>query len=238
MDKDSESVSMRLRSSWDANADLWTNAVRSASIPSRTAGTDQAVIDAVTESKPASLIDIGCGEGWLVRRIQNELGCGAVGIDASPSLIERARQADPAGRYTVLPYKQLAELPADMLGPFDTAVCNFSLFDEDLRATLCGIRRLLSDSGQLIIQTPHPWAGASDQAYQDGWMEETFCGLSSSSSAWQAMPWYFRTLGSWVQQINIAGMALHTIHEPLDQSVSRPLSMVLVCQKLANSGNR
>lgn len=50
MNEDSESASIRLKSSWDANADLWTDAIRSASIPSRAAGTDQAVIDAITQT--------------------------------------------------------------------------------------------------------------------------------------------------------------------------------------------
>ena len=208
---------------------MWADAVREAAIASRGAGTDQAIVDAIAHVRPASVIDIGCGEGWLTRRIRREFACEAMGIDASATLIGHAREADPAGHYAVLGYHQLADLPARMTGPFDSAVCNFSLLDEDVNSTLIAICDLLTDSGVLIIQTLHPWVSATNRAYQDGWTEETFASLSSSG--WAPMPWYFRTLESWVRQVDAAGMVLQSIHEPIDSSSAHPMSMILVCGK-------
>jgi 2-polyprenyl-3-methyl-5-hydroxy-6-metoxy-1,4-benzoquinol methylase len=40
-------------------------------------------------------VDVGCGEGRLRRHLK-ELGHVVVGIDASPSLVAAAREADPS----------------------------------------------------------------------------------------------------------------------------------------------
>ena len=45
------------------------------------------------------VLDVGCGEGWLVRRL-GELGAAsAVGVDPLGVALDRARAQDPAGRY-------------------------------------------------------------------------------------------------------------------------------------------
>ena len=49
--------------SWERNAAAWTEAVRERRIASRRAGTDAAIVGAVLDASPASVIDVGCGEG-------------------------------------------------------------------------------------------------------------------------------------------------------------------------------
>lgn len=229
-DSETKKLETRLQSSWESNAQLWTEAVRGATIPSRRAGSDQAIVDAIKRFEPKSLIDIGCGEGWLLRRLRDELDCFAVGVDASGALIERAKMADPGGNYAALSYSQLAQLPAGMRGPFDLAVCNFALLDQRLAPTLKLIGEHLAKSGRLIVQTLHPMAFEVGRPYQDGWREESFTGISPGS--WQSMPWYFRTVESWVREIRAAGMTLTDIDEPLDQTTFRPLSILFTCQSL------
>ena len=84
----------RILESWTINASPWTRAVREKQIASRRLATDQAIIDAIVDCKPKSVLDVGCGEGWLVRAL-TERGIQAAGVDAIPALIERARQAGP-----------------------------------------------------------------------------------------------------------------------------------------------
>lgn len=55
--------------SWDKNAQPWMVAVREKQIESRNHVTDGAVIDAILSCSPRSVLDIGCGEGWLVRKL-------------------------------------------------------------------------------------------------------------------------------------------------------------------------
>src|SRR3546814_5020008 len=68
-------------------------------VASRMAGTDTTVVAAVAERRAQRVLDLGCGEGWLVRRLRQETGCSAVGVDRTARLIEAAQAADPAGDY-------------------------------------------------------------------------------------------------------------------------------------------
>ena len=48
-----------------------------------------------------SAIDVGCGNGWAVRKLTAYEGCqSCVGVDGSESMIEKARRIDPDGKYT------------------------------------------------------------------------------------------------------------------------------------------
>ena len=46
------------------------------------------------------------------------------------------------------------------------------------------------------------------------------------------MPWYFRTLESWMAEIHRAGMQIVRMEEPVDESTSQPLSVIFVCQNV------
>ena len=51
-------------------------------------------------SSPFTAIDIGCGNGWVVRRLKAHALCThASGVDGAPSMIEKARTVDPDGDY-------------------------------------------------------------------------------------------------------------------------------------------
>src|ERR1700693_2164362 len=69
----------------------WTSSVRQGQIESRRLITDRSVIDAVLSCKPATVLDIGCGEGWLARALSRH-GIRVTGLDAVPALIEQAKR--------------------------------------------------------------------------------------------------------------------------------------------------
>jgi len=131
----------RLAASWVDNADAWTTAVRTGAIPSRRAGTDEAILHAIARAPTGPLIDVGCGEGWLARAIC-ALGRDVVGIDASALLIEAARRAGSAAgpRYEQASYAELADRGPELGAPFVVAVCNFALLDNELADALIAIR--------------------------------------------------------------------------------------------------
>jgi SAM-dependent methyltransferase len=47
----------------------------------------------------ASVLELGCGTGWLVRELHSRIGSRVTGIDLSPAAIEVAKQHCPSGRF-------------------------------------------------------------------------------------------------------------------------------------------
>src|SRR5471032_2970627 len=80
---------LKIIQSWYSNAQAWSDAIRTASIASRKLVTNQAIIDAVASISPHRVLDIGCGEGWLVRALSAR-GMSVIGIDIVPDLVARA----------------------------------------------------------------------------------------------------------------------------------------------------
>jgi 2-polyprenyl-3-methyl-5-hydroxy-6-metoxy-1,4-benzoquinol methylase len=208
-----------LTRSWDRNADNWTRVVRGGLIPSRRAGTDDAVLDAIAERPPKRLLDIGCGEGWLVRAAIVRTGCAAVGIDGAGALIEAAQIADPVSAYHVLDYDSFAA--SDIGADFDIAVFNYSLFTEDVAPLLRVAASRLAPGGVIVIQTLHP-----GDEQEDGWRTEDFTAFDGGD--WAAMPWYYRTLGSWRAVLSDAGLEVRETREPKAED-GRVLSLLMVC---------
>ncbi|MDT0631630.1 class I SAM-dependent methyltransferase [Rubrivirga litoralis] len=216
---------LRLVPTWTRNAEAWTAAVREGNIPSRRAGTDAAVVEAVVGGLPPAgrVLDVGCGEGWLARAL-GALGASVHGVDASAPLVEAARAEGGAGvTYDVLDYEAAAADPDRLGGPYDVAVFNFSLLDDRAAAPLRAAAAVLERGGRIVVQTVHPLTAGAP--YADGWREETFDGVEGD---FEPMPWFFRTLGSWVRVVTAAGLRLTDVVEPADTDA--PLSLILVAE--------
>ncbi|HCP56078.1 MAG TPA: SAM-dependent methyltransferase [Pseudomonas sp.] len=222
-----EHYPLQLQTSWQANAQAWTDAVRGQRIASRRLATDAAIVQAIGEVQPQRALDIGCGEGWLCRAMSQQ-GIEAVGIDGSPALIEAARRADPnTGRYQQCSY---AELAAGMpeLGRFDLLVANFALLEEQLAPLLRALQGLTAKQGKLLIQTLHPKAAMPAWGYSDGWQIETFASLAGGFV--QPMPWYYRTTESWLQLLAGSGWQLHWLRQPQVAGSEHPASLLLLLE--------
>jgi SAM-dependent methyltransferase len=216
----------RMLASWERNASAWTGAVREKRIASRRNGTDAAILDAVLRLAPGSVLDVGCGEGWLARALANER-CRVVGVDASAALVAAARGLGGA-TYFVSTYHEMTDLVEEHGAPFDVAVCNFSLLEAHLAPVFATIGYALRGGGRLVIQTVHPWIACGDAPYADGWRVETFANFGAGFDA--SMPWYFRTLGSWIAALDDAGFRVERIEEPVDRESGKPLSLLITAR--------
>ncbi|WP_085613060.1 MULTISPECIES: bifunctional 2-polyprenyl-6-hydroxyphenol methylase/3-demethylubiquinol 3-O-methyltransferase UbiG [unclassified Pseudomonas] len=214
-----------LLQSWHHNARAWTEAVRSGAIESRRQVTDQAMLLAVMGRQPERVLDLGCGEGWLLRALA-ERGLEAVGVDGDVTLVEAARVAG-SSPVQVASYEDLVEAKVDIGRDYDLICANFSLLHQDIIPLLAAMHALLVPGGALVIQTLHPWSAAAGD-YQDGWREETFDGLQGD---WQPMPWYFRTLSSWLNALDMAGLQLTGLREPQHPQSPVPQSLLMIAER-------
>ena len=216
-----------IKASWDDNAAAWTRAVREGRIESRVRSTNAAVVAAVQDAGGSRVLEVGCGEGWLCRAVA-ELGFVAVGFDGSAALVAEAKQSG-GGEYQVLGYEEFAAHPFRAGDSFDTVVCNYSLLGEDVFPVLEAAAAVLKPRGNLIIQTVHPFSAAGAAGpYEDGWRTEDFRGMGEGFKT--AMPWYFRTVGSWVTQVRLSGFELLECRETTD-SDARPISLLLIAAR-------
>jgi 2-polyprenyl-3-methyl-5-hydroxy-6-metoxy-1,4-benzoquinol methylase len=217
----------QLRQSWTENAPAWVASVRTGAIASRGAGTDAAVVDAVLSRAPRRVLDVGCGEGWLARRLA-ESGVAVVGVDGSEPLIASAREAG-GGEFHLLSYEEITSDPSRAGGGYDVVVLNFALLHREIEPLLRALSGALAPSGALVIQTLHPWSGRGEQEYRDGWREESFAALGEGYA--RAMPWYFRTLESWVAELGASGYRLVELREPRNPATGDPLSLLLIAAR-------
>ena len=232
--RDAGDPAARMLRSWERNAAAWTGAVRERRIASRRAGTDAAIVAAVLAARPRNVLDVGCGEGWLARELSTH-GCRVVGIDASEALIASARNLG-GGTFEAVAYADVSDRATGLGAPFDVAVCNFSLLEADLAPVLDALRRILDTRGRLLIQTVHPWIANRDGAYADGWRTETFADFGGEFA--EPMPWYFRTLASWIAIVVAAGFNIERVDEPTDAGSGRPLSLLIQAVRAGEAGPR
>ncbi len=214
-----------LLQSWHHNARSWIEAIRTGAIESRLKVTDQAILLAVLSRQPGLVLDLGCGEGWLLRAL-TERGITAVGVDGDATLVEAARAAGSL-QVHVGSYDELVEQTVDIGSDYDLICANFALLHQDIIPLLATLNGLLAPGGALVIQTLHPWVAAAGD-YQDGWREETFAGFKGQ---WQPMPWYLRTLSSWINALDMAGFQLAGLQEPQHPQSPVPQSLLLVAER-------
>ena len=215
----------RIVESWSRNSDPWVAAVRGREIASRALVTDAAIVDAVRTWRPRTGVDLGCGEGWLVRALPE---VNMVGVDAIPGLVDAARASSgSAGEFRVMSYEEIAAGTLQL--PSDVAICNFSLIGEESTAGLLrAAPTYLRPGGTLIVQTVHPLVSCGDAPYVDGWREGSWAGFSSDFT--DPPPWYFRTLASWVALFIDSGLRITSLREPVHPETGKPVSLILMGQ--------
>src|SRR5262249_20752142 len=153
-------------------------------IESRRLVTNEAITGAILSRHPTTVLDIGCGEGWLARALGAK-GLDVTGVDVVPDLIEKAQAAGGA-RYEVASYEDLAS--GSITDRFDVAVANFSLIGyESVDRLIAAAPSLLTSRGALIIQTLHPLVATGEHPYIDGWRSGSWAGFSDAFS--DPAPW-------------------------------------------------
>lgn len=209
--------------SWGKNASSWTVAVREGQIESRRLITDQAVVDAILSRTPRSILDIGCGEGWLARELASR-NIDVVGVDVVPALIDEAQSAG-GGDFRAMSYEDIAAGKLNI--SVDVIVSNFALLGKEsaegvFRAGLS----VLNSHGSFLVQTLHPVVACGDLPYTDGWREGSWTGFNADFT--DPAPWYFGTVESWIKLFVDNGFQLREVCEPIHPNTLKPASVIFV----------
>ena len=216
----------KILSSWAINASSWIEVIESNAIESRKLATNIAIVNAVVSSQPGSVLDIGCGEGWLAKELSDR-GMSVTGIDAIPAFLDKAREKS-SGRFIEASYKEIAD--GNILGEnkFDVVVINFALISKESTEQLLGaVPNLLNTGGKLFIQTLHPYNRKALDDYRTGWKKGSWDGLGDQFT--EPYEWYFRTMEDWLALLGIAGftkLKATDVHHPQTGAL---LSVIFEC---------
>ncbi|MGL6267147.1 MAG: class I SAM-dependent methyltransferase [Chitinophagaceae bacterium] len=219
---------LQILNTWTLNAEAWIDTIASNGIETRRLVTDKAIEETIIYLKPAKMLDLGCGEGWLIRRIQEKLpGTEFTGIDAIPALIKAAETRTPNATFLTFSYESIIDGQYFPVETFDLIVINFALFGNEIVVDLINkIRPFISAGGQLVIQTLHPVTANGGEPYTDGWREGNWNGFSNDFRS--PSPWYFRTLESWINLFKNSGFTLIKMQEPIHPNTLKPAAVIFI----------
>jgi 2-polyprenyl-3-methyl-5-hydroxy-6-metoxy-1,4-benzoquinol methylase len=252
----SDAATEILPSRWNTNASFWVQIIREHRDRYRSELTDPAILKAIGQPAGLTVLDAGCGEGYL-SRILAQNGATVTGVDSSTKLVEAARTQNLNDMLPVVfDIASVDELPyAD--NTFDLVVCNHLVNDlYDPSKAIREFARVLRRDGRIIILMLHPCFynkhAERDQAtngliaasyFETRSIEQVFevGGLTSpvANTAW------FRPLEFYTEELRKSGFAITSLTEPHPSTeqvqtdpwwckgFTRPLFMLLVAQKLS-----
>lgn len=218
----------KILESWRKNASSWVTAVREGQIDSRKLVTNRAIVEAIVDRSPRSVLDLGCGEGWLARELAPK-AIQVVGIDVVPDLIEQAKSAG-GGDFRVASYEQMAADEFQIR--VDVVVSNFALFGSDsVEGVFRTVPTMLNTHGTFMVQTLHPLVACGALPYQDGWREGSWNGFGPDFT--DPAPWYFRTLENWKTLFAKNGFSLLETREPIHPTTREAASVIFIAKVAA-----
>ncbi len=169
-------------------------------------------------------LEVGCGEGRVARDLVAR-GHTVTALDASPTLLRAAAEADPASRYVegsaeALPFED---------GAFDLVVAYNSLMDvDDMPAAVSEAARVLAPGGRLCACVTHPlpdagsWRGEETFAITESYLERRWFGATMERDGleFQFAGWCY-PLETYARALEKAGLLIEAIREPADPGGGR-----------------
>jgi len=204
---------------WEQNAAQWDRVIDAGVFKSRKI-TSAAILNEIKRHQFKSLLDIGCGEGWIAGALDLK-SVDYLGIDGSNALIEIAK-AKHRAQFKKASYDELTQKVWNPKRKFNGILFNFCLFDEDVSDVLRTSSQFLQKGGLILIQTLHPCFALAE--YRDGWNSEDF--KSSGAEFSGEMPWYGRTLAGWTAMFEKSGLVIKEIVEPMNEG--KPASIIFI----------
>lgn len=194
-------------SSWDQNGPAWIKTLDNRDIESRNIAANAAITNAILRHHPRNVLDLGCGEGWLCRQL-NDHGVATLGVDGAATLIANAIDKRPLS-FVCANYEQLLAGQPAIAEKYEVIVFNYALFGEaHTPAILRQAQQWLVPGGRVIIQTLDPLHPAFEALGEAQWIEENWAGMKTIYPS--AMPWYYRPLQDWLEMFGKLNYSLES----------------------------
>ena len=214
--------------SWEENALAWIETIQNNEIRSRELITNQAIVEAILSTSPSTVLDAGCGEGWLCREL-NKYDIYTVGIDGVSALIEQARKLGK-GNYFTISYEDILQGKSNGLSLYDAIVFNYSIFEKESTIDLFEIIKThLNINGKIIIQTISPKNELFAERPENGWMTEHWDGLNDKYKT--AFNWYYRSEKEWLGLFEKTGFKLLNKRAVIHTETGKFFSVIYVVEK-------
>ena len=161
-------------------------------------------LDGICLKDRFSFLDVGCGNGWVVRRMAQEKGCSAsVGIDKSANMVRRAEKMRGTAKEE---YVHTDIESWKTRRRFDYVFAMESIYySESVRAALRGVFGLLKPGGEFFCGTDF----YADNKATSNWPEMTGLGMHLHSKK------------EWVQLLREAGFHASARHVRDAQSTKK-----------------
>lgn len=143
---------------WETNAEHWDSSMGQDGNRFHLQLVRPAMLSLLDLQAAQRVLDIGCGNGLFARHLA-ELGATVLAVDASTSLIERAKQyPSPATlEYQVVDATNFDQLLALGASSFDALVSTMVLMDlPTIEPLFQAAAKLLKSQGRFVLATVHP----------------------------------------------------------------------------------
>jgi len=193
---------------------------------------DPTVLRVLGDCKHKRVLDLGCGNGYLSRRLARD-GAKVTAIDVSDRMILNAKAHDPKNllgiEYVRSDATSLETIPS---AEFDIVMANMSLMDiEDVASAIKEVSRVLKDGGRFVASICHP---CFDVMTHSGWLAEDVSGGPQTihrkvrgyrKAFVQEVPWnlgdrimrtrsFHRPLNWYVRTLSSHGLMISSLEEP------------------------
>ncbi|AHH21649.1 putative methyltransferase [Nocardia nova SH22a] len=205
---------------YDLNAQYWISVIRKGIDPYQTQITDPALLDAIGRVADLDVLDAGCGEGYLSRRLAESGAASVTGVDTCRAFIEAATQmSTPRCRFL---HADVADIPlAD--DTVDLVVANRLPHGlSEAGARYHEFARVLRPHGRMILVGQHPcfYRSRSERTtaipvedyFTGRIVEQHFDVASQISPAASVQKLY--SLEQYISMITAAGFVITGIREP------------------------